>query len=102
MPTRALQSKGSRHSVATAQPTCPHPLIRLVLFEPDIPQNAGAIMRLAACMGVPLDLIEPCGFPLDDQRLRRAEEWTISTHSTSFAINRGARSAAKLADGWSC
>jgi tRNA (cytidine/uridine-2'-O-)-methyltransferase len=46
--------------------------MRLVLFQPDIPQNAGAIMRLAACMGVPLDIVEPCGFPLDDQRLRRA------------------------------
>jgi tRNA (cytidine/uridine-2'-O-)-methyltransferase len=47
-------------------------VIRLVLFQPDIPQNAGAMMRLAACMGIPLDLIEPCGFPLDDQRMKRA------------------------------
>ena len=47
-------------------------MIRLVLFEPDIPQNAGAMMRLAACMGIPLDLIEPCGFALDDQRMKRA------------------------------
>lgn len=47
-------------------------MIRLVLYQPDIPQNAGAIMRLAACMGVPLDIVEPCGFPLDDRRLRRA------------------------------
>jgi tRNA (cytidine/uridine-2'-O-)-methyltransferase len=48
------------------------PVIRLVLFQPDIPQNAGAMMRLAACMGVSLDLVEPCGFPIDDQRMRRA------------------------------
>jgi tRNA (cytidine/uridine-2'-O-)-methyltransferase len=47
-------------------------LIRLILYQPDIPQNVGAMMRLAACMGVPLDLIEPCGFPFDDQRVRRA------------------------------
>jgi tRNA (cytidine/uridine-2'-O-)-methyltransferase len=47
-------------------------VIRLVLFQPDIPQNAGAMMRLAACMGISLDLVEPCGFPLDDQRMRRA------------------------------
>lgn len=47
-------------------------MVRLVLYQPDIPQNAGAMMRLAACFGVALDLIEPCGFPLDDQRLRRA------------------------------
>ena len=46
--------------------------MRLVLYQPDIPQNTGAIMRLAACMGVPLDIVEPCGFPLDDNRLRRA------------------------------
>lgn len=46
--------------------------MRLALFEPDIPQNAGAMMRLAACLGVAMDLIEPCGFVLDDRRLRRA------------------------------
>jgi tRNA (cytidine/uridine-2'-O-)-methyltransferase len=48
------------------------PVIRLVLFQPDIPQNAGAMMRLSACMGISLDLVEPCGFPLDDQRMKRA------------------------------
>jgi len=46
--------------------------MRLALYEPDIPQNAGALMRLAACMGVALDLIEPAGFLLGDRRLRRA------------------------------
>jgi len=47
-------------------------VIRLVLFQPDIPQNAGAMMRLSACMGISLDLVEPCGFALDDQRMKRA------------------------------
>lgn len=46
--------------------------MRLVLFQPDIPQNAGALMRLAACLGVAVDIIEPCGFVLDDRRLKRA------------------------------
>jgi tRNA (cytidine/uridine-2'-O-)-methyltransferase len=46
--------------------------LRLALFEPDIPQNAGAMFRLAACFGVPVDLIEPCGFLLDDRKLRRS------------------------------
>ena len=46
--------------------------MRLALFEPDIPQNTGALLRLAACLGVAVDLIEPCGFLLDDRRLRRA------------------------------
>jgi len=46
--------------------------MRLALYEPDIPQNCGALIRLAACLGVGLDIIEPCGFLLDDKRLRRA------------------------------
>jgi len=46
--------------------------MRLALYQPDIPQNAGALMRLAACLGVPLDLIEPAGFLLSDRRLKRA------------------------------
>ncbi|MEQ8968420.1 MAG: tRNA (cytidine(34)-2'-O)-methyltransferase [Azospirillaceae bacterium] len=45
---------------------------RLVLFEPDIPQNAGAMMRLAACLDIGVDIVEPCGFVLDDRRLQRA------------------------------
>ncbi len=46
--------------------------MRLALFEPDIPQNLGAFIRLSACLAVPLDVIEPCGFPVDDKRIRRA------------------------------
>ncbi len=46
--------------------------MRLALYEPDIPQNAGAILRLGACFGVAVDIIEPCGFVLDDRRLKRA------------------------------
>jgi tRNA (cytidine/uridine-2'-O-)-methyltransferase len=45
--------------------------MRIALYQPDIPQNTGAIMRLAACLGVPLDLIEPAGFLLGDRRLKR-------------------------------
>lgn len=48
------------------------PTLRLALFEPDIPQNAGALLRLAACFAVPVDLIEPFGFVFDDRRLKRA------------------------------
>lgn len=46
--------------------------MRLALYEPEIPQNAGAILRLGACFGVAVDFIEPCGFVLDDRRLKRA------------------------------
>ena len=46
--------------------------MRLALFQPDIPQNLGAAIRLGACMGVPVDVVEPCGFPLSDRAVRRA------------------------------
>jgi tRNA (cytidine/uridine-2'-O-)-methyltransferase len=46
--------------------------MRLALFQPDIPQNLGAALRLGACLGVPVDVIEPCGFPLSDRAVRRA------------------------------
>ena len=46
--------------------------MRLALYQPDIPQNAGAMIRLAACLGLEIDLIEPLGFILDDARLKRA------------------------------
>jgi len=46
--------------------------MRLALFEPDIPQNTGTLLRLAACLDVPVDIIEPCGFLFGDRQLRRA------------------------------
>lgn len=46
--------------------------MRLALYEPDIPQNAGALIRLGACLGVGVDIIEPCGFLFSDGKLRRA------------------------------
>ncbi|OYU69451.1 MAG: rRNA methyltransferase [Alphaproteobacteria bacterium PA2] len=44
----------------------------LALFQPDIPQNLGAALRLGACLGVKVHVIEPCGFPLSDKAIRRA------------------------------
>jgi tRNA (cytidine/uridine-2'-O-)-methyltransferase len=46
--------------------------MRLALYEPDIPQNAGTMFRLAACLGISVDLIEPCGFVMSERRMRRA------------------------------
>jgi len=46
--------------------------MRLALFQPDIPQNLGAALRLGACLDVSIDVIEPCGFPLSDAGVRRA------------------------------
>lgn len=69
--------------------------VRLALFQPDIPQNAGALLRLAACLGVAVDLIEPCGFLIDDRRLRRAGMDDLDavdlTRHASWAAYRQAR-----------
>ena len=46
--------------------------MRIALYQPEIAGNVGAILRLSACLGVPVDLIEPCGFAFSDKRLKRA------------------------------
>tara|TARA_R110002072_G_scaffold187882_2_gene344653 strand:- start:170 stop:649 length:480 start_codon:yes stop_codon:yes gene_type:complete len=46
--------------------------VEIALYEPDIPQNTGAVMRTAACLGVALHIIEPCGFVLSDARMKRS------------------------------
>jgi tRNA (cytidine/uridine-2'-O-)-methyltransferase len=46
--------------------------MRIVFFQPDIPQNLGASMRTAACFGAGMDVIEPCAFPLTDKGIRKA------------------------------
>ena len=48
------------------------PPLRLALFQPDIPQNAGTLLRTCACLGVGADLVEPAGFPTADRNFRRA------------------------------
>lgn len=45
--------------------------IHLALYQPDIPQNVGAAIRLCACLGIPLDIIEPCGFPWNTNKISR-------------------------------
>lgn len=45
--------------------------MRLALFQPDIAQNAAAALRLGACLGLPVEIVEPCGFLWEDRRLRR-------------------------------
>jgi tRNA (cytidine/uridine-2'-O-)-methyltransferase len=46
--------------------------MRLALYQPDIAGNTGTIIRLATCFGVPVDIIEPCGFPFSDRQLKRS------------------------------
>ncbi len=47
-------------------------MVRLALYQPDIPQNMGTILRLGACLSVPIDVIGPTGFDLSDRALRRS------------------------------
>jgi tRNA (cytidine/uridine-2'-O-)-methyltransferase len=61
--------------------------MRIALFEPDIPQNTGTILRLAACLGLETHIIEPAGFPTSDRAFRRAgmdylDQVHISRHPT--------------------
>lgn len=44
----------------------------LALYQPDIPQNVGAAIRLCACLGTTLDVIEPCGFPWDERKIKQS------------------------------
>ncbi|MBK1663712.1 rRNA methyltransferase [Rhodospirillum rubrum] len=76
-------------------------MVRLALYQPDIPQNAGTILRLGACLGVEVDLIEPCGFVLDDRRLRRAgmdylERAALVRHSSWSNFVSGLADEARL------
>ncbi|MBR9972992.1 tRNA (cytidine(34)-2'-O)-methyltransferase [Magnetospirillum sulfuroxidans] len=75
-------------------------LLRLALFQPDIPQNAGTLVRLSACLGIPLDIIEPCGFLWDEKRMRRAgmdyvDHARVDRHS-SWAVFRQALAGRRL------
>ena len=76
--------------------------MRIALYEPDIPQNTGTILRLAACLGVAADIIEPAGFPVSDRAFRRAgmdylDQVTIARHTSwqAFAAWR-AQTGARL------
>ncbi|GJD53444.1 tRNA (cytidine(34)-2'-O)-methyltransferase [Methylobacterium crusticola] len=47
-------------------------MLRLALYQPDIPQNTGTMLRLAACLGVAVEVVEPAGFDVSDRHLRRS------------------------------
>ncbi|MCP1552033.1 MULTISPECIES: tRNA (cytidine(34)-2'-O)-methyltransferase [Methylorubrum] len=47
-------------------------MLRLALYQPDIPQNTGTMLRMAACLGVAVEIIEPAGFDVSDRHLRRS------------------------------
>jgi len=65
--------------------------MRIALFEPEIAGNVGAVLRLCACFGTPVDLIEPMGFTWDDRRVRRAamdyiDHVTVNRHPSFDAF----------------
>ncbi|MBN9051321.1 MAG: tRNA (cytidine(34)-2'-O)-methyltransferase [Rhizobiales bacterium] len=65
--------------------------MQIALYQPDIPQNTGTILRLAACLGVTAHIIEPAGFPITDAAFRRAgmdylDRVTINRHVTFAAF----------------
>tara|TARA_B100001093_G_C26770097_1_gene989739 strand:+ start:1007 stop:1486 length:480 start_codon:yes stop_codon:yes gene_type:complete len=49
-----------------------HKTLKIALYQPDIPQNFGSMIRLCGCLGISLDVIEPCGFLLDDRKIKQA------------------------------
>jgi tRNA (cytidine/uridine-2'-O-)-methyltransferase len=72
--------------------------MRIALYQPDIPQNAGTILRLAACLGVEAHIIEPAGFPTSDRAFRRAgmdylDRVAIVRHANWTAFELWRRSA---------
>ncbi len=74
--------------------------MRLALYQPDIPQNTGTILRMAACLGVAVDVIGPAGFDMRNSALRRAgldylDAVELRRH-VSFAAFRDARASGRL------
>ena len=79
----------------------PADMMRLVLFQPEIAANVGAVLRSAACFGAEVDIVEPCGFPLGAKGLRRAamdyaDAAQPKLHSSWTAFNAGRDKNARL------
>jgi tRNA (cytidine/uridine-2'-O-)-methyltransferase len=74
--------------------------MRIALYEPDIPQNTGTILRTCACLGLEAHIIEPAGFPVTDRAFRRAGmdylDWVAITRHASFAAFDAWRRAERL------
>jgi len=71
--------------------------MRIALYEPDIPQNTGTILRTCACLGIEAHIIEPAGFPVTDRAFRRAgldylDQVTITRHGSFQAFEDWRRS----------
>jgi len=87
---RSLRENPGRFPAAAEEP----PMIRLAAYPPDLPQNPGALIRIAACFGLPLSVIHPCGFPFSARALRRtamdyADAARIEEHDDWNAFQAG-------------
>lgn len=75
-------------------------MLRLALFQPDIPQNAGTMIRMAACLGLSVDIIEPAAFDVSDRHFRRSgmdylERAAVSRHDSFRAFDDWRRAAGR-------
>ncbi|MGO4173306.1 tRNA (cytidine(34)-2'-O)-methyltransferase [Bosea sp. TAF32] len=73
-------------------------MLRLALFQPDIPQNAGTMIRMAACLGIAVDIVEPAAFDVSDRHFRRSgidylERAAVSRHDSFAAFDQWRREA---------
>jgi len=105
MSTQPLSNPNStpQNSVQAPQQKAKLPLVSVALFQPDMPQNVGAAMRLCACMGVGLHIIEPCGFLWKEKEFRRSgmdyRELVHLTRHASWQAFQNARLSPSQADG---
>jgi tRNA (cytidine/uridine-2'-O-)-methyltransferase len=89
---KSLVQSGLANCVKVGRPS-----MRIALYEPDIPQNTGTILRLCACLGAEAHIIEPAGFPVTDRAFRRAgmdylDQVAIIRHSSFDAFDEWRRS----------
>ena len=73
-------------------------MLRLALYQPDIPQNAGTLIRMAACLGIAIDIVEPAAFDVSDRHFRRAgmdyiERAVVARHVSFAAFDTWRRNA---------
>jgi tRNA (cytidine/uridine-2'-O-)-methyltransferase len=75
-------------------------MLRLALYQPDIPQNAGTMIRMAACLGVAVDIVEPAAFDVSDRHFRRSgmdylERAAVTRHDSFAAFETWRRNAGR-------
>jgi tRNA (cytidine/uridine-2'-O-)-methyltransferase len=100
-----MEAVGEQFAKAALRPNCERGKaggmsLRLALYQPDIPQNTGTMLRMAACFNVPVDIIEPAGFPVSDRHFRRAgmdylDQCDIERHISWRAFDAARREAGR-------